>query len=115
MKLYRIFPMLVVLLVITVEVVTQTCPPCYKTNVPQFVARHGFGGSGRPLVNIYIDASTMTQLTDPAKANVVTAVDGAINEWNEATNPAVGSDQREHQIQYELQLTPDPSKGRLYC
>lgn len=42
MKLHRALPMLVVLLVIAVEVVTQTCPPCY-TDAPQFVARHGFG------------------------------------------------------------------------
>ena len=71
MKLHRTLPILVVLLVIAVEVVTQTCPPCY-TDAPKFVARHGFGGSGRPLVNIYIDSSTMTDLTESAKANVGT-------------------------------------------
>ena len=108
MKLNRILPVFVVLSIVAVEVVTQTCPPCY-TDAPQFVARHGFGGSGRPLVNIYIDSSTMTDLTDSAKANVGTAVDEAINEWNDATNPAVGSDQWDHKIQYELQRTHDPS------
>lgn len=110
MKLNWVLTIPLVLLVVAVEVVTQTCPPCYR-DAPHFVARHGFGGSGRPWVNIYIDWSTMADLDDSAKNAVASAVNGAINEWNDATNPAVGSDQWDHRIQYEFQRTHDPSKA----
>ena len=41
----------VVFFALVVEVVTQTCPPCYKDR-GHMVARNGFGVDGRQIVNI---------------------------------------------------------------
>ena len=43
-----------VLLVLGVDGITQTCPP-YDKDRDHIVARRGFGVDGRPIVNIYID------------------------------------------------------------
>jgi hypothetical protein len=100
----------IVFLLLVVEVVTQTCPPCYQTR-GHIVARNGYGVDGRPIVNIYIDWSTMPNFTDSGRAVVTTAVENGMAAWNDAMNPAVPADQWDHQIQYRFEPTFDPSKA----
>lgn len=112
MKLNRFLLALLVFLVAVFEVGSQTCPPCYK-NRPRFVERHGYGGSGRPIVYIYIDWSTMQNFTQSGTTAIADAVNGAINGWNDATNPAVGSNAWDYQIPFEFEQTPDISKADI--
>lgn len=107
-RLALIIPL--VFFALVVEVVTQTCPPCYKDR-GHMVARNGFGVDGRQIVNIYIDWSTMPNFTESGRAAVVDAVEGGMAGWNDATNPAVPSDQWDHRIQYRFEGTSDPSKA----
>lgn len=64
--------------------VAQECPPCANNQEPLRAGRHGFGESGRPVVNIYVDSSTMeTSQEAPLMDDIA---DAAATMWNEAEN-----------------------------
>ena len=83
----RVFAFIIVLVVLGATTLAQNCPPCYYDQ-NHLVARHGYDGDGRQKVNIYIDWSSMPNVTQTGIQNVTAAVEGGIAQWNNATNPA---------------------------
>jgi hypothetical protein len=85
------------------------CPPCANNQEPITPGLHGFGVSGRPVLNVYVDSSTME--TSHELPLIEQVVNSANEMWNEATDFRIPENQWNHQVQYEFHSTHSPQNA----